>query len=127
MLHKPFGFLDYNHLQLRSLCTVSDSGTISEESAVLGFPAVTIRNSIERPEAMDTGGILVTGIDPASVTRGVAAVLAQRAEGVIAPAPFEYQIDNTSQRVVNLILGLSTLNAEWAGIRPLEGTKGLDQ
>lgn len=117
MMHKPFGFIDYNHLQLRSMCAVSDSGTISEEAAILGFPAITIRNSIERPEAMDTGGILVTGIEPDAVVRCVHAVLAQHRAGSIAPSPVEYAIDNTSQRVVNLILGLSPLSAQWAGLR----------
>jgi UDP-N-acetyl-L-fucosamine synthase len=117
LLHKPFGFLDYNKLQIRSLCSVSDSGTISEESAILGFPAVTIRDSIERPEAMDTGGIVVTGIEPSAVVRGVRAAIDQWAEGDGAPLPTDYQIQNTSQRVVNLILGLSTLNAQWSGVR----------
>lgn len=116
MLHKPFGFLDYNHLQLHSLCAVSDSGTISEESSVLGFPAVTIRSSIERPEAMDTGSILVTGIDAGSVVLGIRTVLANRAMGV-APTPADYQILNTSERVVNLIVGLSGLHHEWFGVR----------
>jgi UDP-N-acetylglucosamine 2-epimerase (non-hydrolysing) len=118
LLHKPFGFLDYNQLQLRSLCAVSDSGTISEESAMLGFPAVTIRNSIERPEAMDTGGIVVTGIEPSAVVRGVGAAIAQWADGDVAPVPVDYQIENTSQRVVNLMLGLSPLHSEWSGVRP---------
>lgn len=84
---------------------------------MLGFPAITIRDSIERPEAMDSGGILVTGIEPDAVVRGVRAVIAQHRAGSIAPAPFEYAIDNTSQRVVNLILGLSSLSAQWAGLR----------
>jgi UDP-N-acetylglucosamine 2-epimerase (non-hydrolysing) len=119
LLHKPFGFLDYNHLQLRSLCAVSDSGTISEESAMLGFPAVTIRNSIERPEAMDTGGIIVTGIEPRTVVRGVRGAIDQWAAGDIAPVPADYQIANTSQRVVNLMLGLSSLHAEWSGVRTI--------
>ena len=55
--HEPFGFLDYDRLQLNALCVLSDSGTISEESSLLGFPAVTLRDSIERPEALDTGAI----------------------------------------------------------------------
>lgn len=117
MMHKPFGFIDYNHLQLRSMCAVSDSGTISEEASILGFPAITIRNSIERPEAMDTGAIIVTGTEPEAVVRGVHAVLDQHRAGSVAPAPFEYAIDNTSQRVVNLIVGLSPLSAQWGGLR----------
>ena len=116
VLHKPFGFLDYNRLQMQSLCTVSDSGTISEEAAILGFPAVTIRSSIERPEAMDTGTIVVTGIEPEAVSRGVATVLTQAGEGTTPPVPAEYEVTNTSQRVANIIVGLSGLQHQWAGI-----------
>src|SRR5699024_4660477 len=57
VFHEPFGFLDYNRLQLDARCVLSDSGTIAEESTILGFPAVTLRSSIERPEALDTGSI----------------------------------------------------------------------
>ena len=67
--HEPFGFLDYNRLQLGAACVLSDSGTISEESTMLGFPAVTLRSSIERPEALDTGAITMTDLDPATVVR----------------------------------------------------------
>jgi UDP-N-acetylglucosamine 2-epimerase (non-hydrolysing) len=117
-MHRPFGFIDYNKLQMQSLCTVSDSGTISEESAILGFPAVTIRSSIERPEAMDTGGMIVTGVDSDVVVQAVRVVLAQRENGDVPPVPAEYEIDNTSQRVVNLLLGVGNVAAEWSGLRP---------
>ncbi len=62
--HEPFGFLDYNRLQMSAACVLSDSGTIAEESTILGFPAVTLRSSIERPEALDTGAITMTDLDP---------------------------------------------------------------
>ena len=68
--HEPFGFLDYNRLQLSASCVLSDSGTIAEESTILGFPAVTLRSSIERPEALDTGAITMTDLDPDAVLRG---------------------------------------------------------
>jgi UDP-N-acetylglucosamine 2-epimerase len=123
-VHKPFGFVDYNHLQLHSLCSVSDSGTISEESSILGFPAVTIRSSIERPEAMDSGSIVVTGIEANAVVRGVQTVLAQRREGMVPLPPADYQVANTSQRVVNLIVGLSGLHHEWSGVRPSSEMNG---
>ncbi len=116
-IHRPFGFHDYNHLQMNSLCTVSDSGTISEESAILGFPAVTVRTSIERPEAMDTGSIIVTGIDSRNVIPAMRSVITQYQSGEIPEVPSEYQIENTSQRVVNLVLGLSRLHTEWSGVR----------
>ena len=63
---KPFGFLDYVHLQMNALCTISDSGTISEESSILNFPAISLRQSMERPEAQDAGTIILTGFDPDS-------------------------------------------------------------
>ena len=61
---EPFGFHDYNRLQLGAACVLSDSGTIAEEASILGFPAVTLRDSIERPEALDAGSIIMTGLDP---------------------------------------------------------------
>lgn len=117
IVHKPFGFHDYNKLQIEALCTVSDSGSISEESAILGFPAVTIRDSIERPEAMDTGTILVAGIEPDSVLRCVREVIRQHAVTGTRPIPADYAITDTSARVVNLVLGLSGLSNQWSGVR----------
>lgn len=117
IVHKPFGFHDYNKLQIEALCTVSDSGSISEESAILGFPAVTIRDSIERPEAMDTGTILVAGIEPESVVRCVREVIRQHAVTGTRPIPADYAITDTSTRVVNLVLGLSGLSNQWSGVR----------
>jgi UDP-N-acetylglucosamine 2-epimerase len=99
---------------------VSDSGSISEESAILGFPAVTIRDSIERPEAMDTGTILVAGIEPASVLRCVREVIRQYEVSRTRPLPADYSIIDTSSRVVNLILGLSGLSNRWSGVRDSE-------
>ena len=117
VVHRPFGFHDYNRLQMSALCTVSDSGTISEESAILGFPAVTIRTSIERPEAMDTGSIVVTGIESENVIDSMKVVIAQCDAGDVSEIPVEYRVANTSQRVVNLIVGLSRLHPDWSGVR----------
>jgi UDP-N-acetylglucosamine 2-epimerase (non-hydrolysing) len=113
---KPFGFCDYNKLQKESFCVVSDSGTISEESSMLCFPAVTIRNALERPEAMDTGSITLTGTNPDRILDCVQAVTDQFAGGNIAPVPVDYQVPNTSQRVLQLILGTAKLAHRWQGI-----------
>ena len=69
--HKPFGFIDYVQLQKNAKCVISDSGTISEESAILNFPAITIRNSMERPEAIDTGTIILTGFDHKTIMNSI--------------------------------------------------------
>jgi UDP-N-acetyl-L-fucosamine synthase len=113
---KPFGFFAYNHLQIHSACAISDSGTISEESSILGFPAVTVRNSIERPEAMDTGAIILAGLDPVGVCECVRAVRAQWQAGEIPDVPKDYQVENTSQRVLNLILGTARLHRNWSNL-----------
>ena len=59
---KPFGFMDYNKLQMNAYCVLSDSGTLSEESAMLGFAGVLIRTSTERPEVLDKGSVVIGGI-----------------------------------------------------------------
>jgi UDP-N-acetylglucosamine 2-epimerase (non-hydrolysing) len=96
---KPFGFLDYNKLQLNAKCVISDSGTISEESGILGFPAITIRNAMERIEAVDTGSMLITGVKSDSILAAIDMV------GVPTECPEEYLIDNCSERVVKAIIG----------------------
>mgnify|MGYP001213384610 CR=1 FL=1 len=120
---KPFGFHDYNKLQMEALCAISDSGTISEESSLLEFPAVTIRNALERPEAMDTGAIIITGLDRDTIVNGVELAIADFQSGNVPPVPADYQIANTSQRVVRLILGTAKLSARWHGLeqRPEAG------
>ncbi|MES3085116.1 non-hydrolyzing UDP-N-acetylglucosamine 2-epimerase [Sphingomonas faeni] len=118
---KPFGFHDYNHLQMHARCAISDSGTIAEESSLLDFPAITPRDAIERPEAMDTGNIIVTGMNPDAILSGVEAAIAFHEERVasgIAPlVPADYQIANTSERVAKLIIGTAKLSNGWDGIR----------
>lgn len=106
VFHEPFGFLDYCSLQLQARCVLSDSGTVSEESAILGFPAVTLRTRIERPEAIDAGTIVTTGLEVGPVTAGLELVLGAAADSS-SPArtlPAEYQVRDTSHRVVNAIL-----------------------
>jgi len=113
---KPFGFFDYVCLQKNALCTVSDSGTISEESAILGFPAVTLRNAIERPEALDTGSIVLTGFDIQVISDAIRLTVNEFQNGVAIEIPDEYKINNTSKRVLKLILGTARLSNRWDGI-----------
>lgn len=116
-LHAPLGFLDYVQLQKSARCVISDSGTISEESTILGFPAVTIRDAIERPEAIDVGGIITTGLRPADVADAVAITIAQHAaSGRVAP-PREYEVTDTSRRVLNLIRSTVASHHQRWGIR----------
>lgn len=110
---KPFGFLDYNNLQMNAFCAVSDSGTISEESAMLDFPAVTIRKSLERPEAMDAGSIVLTGLDPDVLVAGIVLVTNERAAFPQREIPEEYEVQNTSLRVAKLIIGTCKLAHRW--------------
>ncbi|WP_163560271.1 UDP-N-acetylglucosamine 2-epimerase (non-hydrolyzing) [Halomonas sp. NO4] len=112
---KPFGFLDYNHLQVHAYCAISDSGTISEEASILGFPAVTLRRSIERPEALDTGAIALTGLYKEVLVDGVRIATASREvfSGAQREIPEEYKVRNTSERVVRLITGTAKLTNRW--------------
>jgi UDP-N-acetyl-L-fucosamine synthase len=115
---EPFGFFAYNKLQRNATCVLSDSGTISEESAICGFPAVTIRETMERPEALDTGSMILTGIDADSIIRCVQLAVTQSAAGLRPSIPTDYQVLDCSARVSRLIHGLSTVHATWLGLRP---------
>lgn len=114
--HNPLGFADFVRLQTEALCVLSDSGTISEESSMLGFPAVTLRDSIERPEAIDAGAIVMTGLDPDGVVEAIGATLSMAAVGR-PDTPREYMITDTSSRTVKFILSTVRRHREWAGIR----------
>jgi len=91
-------------------------GTIAEEPSLLGFPAVTLRDSIERPEALDTGSIIMTGLDPSNVVEAVKAQTPLDAHGR-APMPQRYSIPNTLLRAVNDFLLTWRHHATWAGLR----------
>ncbi len=112
----PFGYHDYVRLQLEAYCTLSDSGTISEESSILGFPAITMRTAMERPEAMDSGHIVLTGRDPETILRSVELVVQSAAHDRRQPIAKEYDVTNTSYRVLKLILGTAKLGHLWDGI-----------
>lgn len=118
---KPFGFHDYNNLQKNCFCAISDSGTIAEESSILGFPAITPRDAIERPEAIDEGSIIMTGLDEVTIMNAVQAATqtftARENSGITHPIPAAYRVTNTSDRVLNLVLGTAKLSNTWDGIR----------
>ena len=113
---KPFGFIDYVYLQQNALCVVSDSGTISEESSILGFPAISLRNSMERPEAQDTGSIILTGFDTNVVRESIRIVIAEESMRSKRSVPADYQIEDTSWRVLKLIIDNTGLSNKWHGI-----------
>ena len=102
---KPLGFFDYVKLQLGAFCVVSDSGTITEESSILGFPAVTIRQAHERPEGMDVGTLIMCGLKAPRVLEAIEVVTSQYAAGgrPFALVP-DYDVDNVSQKVLRIIL-----------------------
>ena len=113
---KPFGFNDYVNLQMNALCAISDSGTISEESAILSFPAISLRQSMERPEAQDAGTIILTGFEPEIVLSSIRSVMIEHEQKKYEHIPFEYSVSNTSWRVLKLILGNTKLSNKWWGI-----------
>lgn len=99
---------------MNALCVVSDSGTISEESSILKFPAITIRNSMERPEAIDAGTMILTGFDPEVVLDAINLAVEEGAQyAKICP---EYQVENTAMRVLKLVMGTAKLHKQWSGL-----------
>jgi UDP-N-acetylglucosamine 2-epimerase len=101
---KPLGFLDYARLQATAFCVVSDSGTITEESALMGFAAITIRQAHERPEGMDEGTLVMADLAPRRVCEAVALVTANRdgAQSRTRP-PIDYDVDFVSTKVARII------------------------
>ena len=105
-------------MQLNSQCVLSDSGTVSEESAILGFPAITLRNSMERPEALDSGTISLTSFDVEDIVENIKIAIQQYSDikKRILTVPNEYQIKNTSQIVLKLIMGTAKISSKWLNI-----------
>ena len=102
---KPFGFMEYIKLQQNAFCVISDSGTITEEASILHFPAITIRQAHERPEGMDEGTLIMTGLNSERILDSIDIVTSQYTEGtdVIHSIP-DYAADNVSKKVVRIIL-----------------------
>ena len=99
----PFGFFDYNHLQMNALVVLSDSGTLSEESAMLGFCGVLIRTSTERPEVLDKGTVVIGGITEESVEQAAELAIAMQRNDEPRAMPLDYEDTNVSVKVVKLI------------------------
>lgn len=100
---KPFGFCDYIRLQMEAMCVVSDSGTITEEAALLDLPAVTIRNAHERPEGMDAGILIMTGLTKERVLDAVNVILVQRQEQGLRRSVADYSNPMPSQQVLRVV------------------------
>ena len=102
---KPFGFYDYNKLQKESFCVLSDSGSLAEESNIMGFAAVSIRTSTERPEAIDKGSVILGGITFDSITQAIEVITKQKALGEDTVKVHDYTDINVSTKVVNIVQG----------------------
>lgn len=101
----PLGFFDYVALQKDACCTLSDSGTIAEESSILGFPAVTVREAHERPEGMDEGAVVMTGVNEERILQAVKLTITQFEKFGPCRMPADYAVDQVSWKVAKVILG----------------------
>lgn len=102
---KPFGYFDYNKLQKDAACVISDSGTITEEASLMNLPAITIRNSHERPEGMDVGTLIMSGLKKERVLDAVKVTIAQHGRDGVALRPVaDYEATDVSKQVLRIIL-----------------------
>ncbi|TCI22596.1 non-hydrolyzing UDP-N-acetylglucosamine 2-epimerase [Exiguobacterium sp. SL-9] len=99
-LLKPLGFVDYNHLQLHAKAVLSDSGTISEESSILGLRGLNIRETHERPEAMEEGAVLMVGLEKERILQGLSVVMEQERPRIVS----DYSMPNVSDKVVRILI-----------------------
>jgi UDP-N-acetyl-L-fucosamine synthase len=106
---KPFGFLDYNKLQKNSYCVLSDSGTLSEESAMLNFPGILLRTSTERPEVLDKGTVVIGGIDGRSIEQAIGLATAMNINKEKVILALDYEDNNVSVKVMKIIQSYTTI------------------
>ncbi|HLD27992.1 MAG TPA: UDP-N-acetylglucosamine 2-epimerase (non-hydrolyzing) [Patescibacteria group bacterium] len=106
---KPFGYLDYIKLQQNARCVITDSGSIQEEAAIIGFNAVQIRTVSERPEAFETGNVILAGVQKDGVLLAIDTAIRQVEAGEKFQIPNEYKESNVSGKVVRLIIGLAKI------------------
>lgn len=112
---KPFGFFDYNCLQKNSFCVLSDSGTLSEESAMLGFDGILIRTSTERPEVLDQGSIIVGSISSNNIQQSIELAKAMKENNEIVGLAHDYKDKNVSVKVIKIIQSFTSIinNVVW--------------
>ena len=101
---KPFGLFDYIKLQMHAKCVLSDSGTITEEASLLDFPAITIRQSHERPEGMDSGVLIMSGLDPDRVIQSIDITIKQHKERLFNPKVEDYEQNEVSKKVLKIVV-----------------------
>ena len=102
---KPYGFHEYNNLQMNAFCVISDSGTIAEEGSILNLPAVTIRQAHERPEGMDETTVIMSGLNKARVIDAVEVATAHNSQDIRVIKPVkDYEVDNVSKKILRIIL-----------------------
>ncbi len=111
--HEPFGYLDYNQLQLNAKCVISDSGTISEESSIMNFPAVTLRDSMERPEGLEAGTLSISSLQSSQLLNQIELAQVSRSPGRL---PEGYEQSRFSDNVLNFLLSTCELAVTWRGL-----------
>tara|TARA_E500000331_G_scaffold82519_2_gene78319 strand:+ start:26392 stop:27531 length:1140 start_codon:yes stop_codon:yes gene_type:complete len=104
--HEPFGLIDFIRLQMEACCVISDSGTIHEDSAILGFPAIAIRKSTEKQESLEAGHCPITGLNKEDVLRTVKLVIEDGINTSRSPAPEAYLQQEVSKKIVRIIIGM---------------------
>ena len=104
VLQSWLGFFDYNKLQLEAKCVMSDSGTITEESSILNFPALNLREAHERPEGMDSGVLIMSGLDPDRVIQSIDITIKQHKERLFNPKVEDYEQNEVSKKVLKIVV-----------------------